>query len=141
MGKKSYTSIIAGGILAIIGGLLIITSSFRTGSFLVTAAKFSETQLGSLLPNGALTILQIAVIALSFVIGFGGFLAILGGILIITKHLTTGKILLGLGGGVGFVGIAISMGYAIYVSGFSVLATHFDYWLGVLVASIGRYLA
>jgi hypothetical protein len=33
------------------------------------------------------------------------------------------------------------MGYGIYVSGFSILVTHFDYWLGVLVASIGRYLA
>jgi hypothetical protein len=141
LGKKSYTSIVAGGILAIIGGLLIITSGFRTGSFLVTAAKFSETQFGSSLPNGALTIIQIAVLALSFVIGFGGLLAILGGILLITKHLTIGKILLGLGGGVGFIGIAISLGYAIYVSGFSVLATHFDYWLGVLIASIGRYLA
>jgi hypothetical protein len=141
MGKKSYTSIVAGGILAIIGGILIITSGFRTGSFLVTAAKFSEAQFGSLLPGQALSLIQIGLIALSFVIGFGGFLAILGGILIISKHVTIGKILLGLGGGVGFIGIAISMGYAIYVSGFSVLATHFDYWLGVLIASIARYLA
>ena len=39
---------------------------------------------------------------LSFVIGFGGFLAILGGILIISKHLTIGKILLGSGRRGGF---------------------------------------
>jgi hypothetical protein len=141
MGKKSHASIIAGGILAIIGGLLIITSSFRTGSFLVTAANYSEAKFGSLLPGQALFAIQIGLIVLSFVIGFGGLLAIIGGLLILSKHLTIGKILLGLGGGFGFIGIAISVGYAIYVSGFSILVTHFDYWLGILVASVARYLA
>jgi len=140
MGKKSNTSIILGGILAIIGGLLIIASGFRTGSFLVTAANYSEAKFGSLLPGEALSAIQIALIVLSFVIGFGGLLAILGGIFIFSKHITIGKILIGLGGGVGFIGIAISVGYAIYVNGFSVLITHIDYWLGVLVASIARYL-
>src|SRR5271169_1879701 len=138
---KSKTSIIVGGILAIIGGVLIITSGFRTGSFLVTAASYSEAKFGSLLPGQALTTIQIALIVLSFVIGFGGLLAILGGVLVMSKHLTIGKILIGLGGGVGFIGIAISVGYAIYVNGFSILVTHVDYWLGVLIASIGRYLA
>ncbi len=132
---------IAGGVLAIIGGILIIISGFRTGSFLVTAAKFSEAQFGSILPGPALSLIQIALIILSFVIGFGGFLAILGGLLIISKHVTIGKLVLGLGGGVGFIGIAISVGFAIYASGLSVLGTHFDYWLGVLIASIARYLA
>jgi hypothetical protein len=141
MGKKSHASIIAGGILAIIGGLLIITSGFRTGSFLVTATNYSEAKFGSLLPGQALSAIQIGLIVLSFVIGFGGLLAIIGGLLILSKHLTIGKILLGLGGGVGFIGIAISVGYAIYVSGFSILVTHFDYWLGILVASVARYLA
>ena len=141
MGKKSRNSIIAGGILAMIGGAIIVLSGFRTGSFLVTAASYSEAEFGSLLPGQALSAIQIALIVLSFVIGFGGLLAILGGVLVIAKHLTVGKILIGLGGGVGFIGIAISVGYAIYVNGFSILLTHIDYWIGVLIATIGRYLA
>jgi hypothetical protein len=138
---KSRTSMIAGGILAIVGGSLIVTSGFRTGSFLVTAASYSEAKFGALLSTQELSTIQIALIVLIFVISFGGLLAILGGVLVLSKHLTVGKILIGLGGGVGFIGIAISVGYAIYVNGFSVLVTHIDYWLGVLVASIGRYLA
>jgi len=138
---KSRTSIIVGGILAIVGGVLILTSGYRTGSFLVTAASYSEAKFGSFLSGQELSTIQIALIVLSFVIGFGGLLAILGGVLVISKHLTIGKILIGLGGGVGFIGIAISVGYAIYVNGFSILATHVDYWLGILIASIGRYLA
>jgi len=138
---KSRTSIIAGGILAIVGGGLIVTSGYRTGSFLLTAASYSEAKFGSFLSGQELSTVQIALIVLSFVIGFGGLLAIVGGVLVISKHLTIGKILIGLGGGFGFIGIAIAVGYAIYVNGFSVLVNHVDYWLGVLVASIGRYLA
>ena len=124
-----------------IGGAIIVASGYRTGSFLVTAASFSEAKFGSLLPGEALSAIQIALIVLSFVIGFGGLLAILGGALVIAKHLTIGKILIGLGGGLGFIGIAISAGYAIYVHGFSVLVTHVDYWIGVLITTVGRYLA
>jgi hypothetical protein len=132
---------IGGGILAIIGGAIIVTSGYRTGSFLVAAASFSEAKFGSYLPGEALTSIQIGVLVLSFIIGFGGCLAILGGVLVIAKHTTTGKILIGLGGGLGFFGIFISAGYAVYVHGFSVLVDHVDYWIGVLVATIGRYLA
>ena len=143
MGKKqkSRASIIAGGILALIGGAIIVLSGYRTGSFLVTVAHYSEAKFGSLLPGEALSAVQVALLVLSFIIGFGGFLVILGGLLVLAKHLTTGKILIGLGGGVGFIGIAISVGYAVYVDGFSVLITHADYWIGVLIATIGRYLA
>jgi hypothetical protein len=142
MGKtKSRASIIAGGILAMVGGAVIVTSGFRTGSFLVTAASYSEAKFGSLLPGQALNAVQIALVILSFIIGFGGLLAILGGVLVLTKHLTIGKILIGLGGGVGFIGIAISVGYAVFVNGLSILVTHADYWIGVLIATIGRYLA
>ncbi len=141
MGNKSRTSIIIGGIIAMIGGVIIVLSGFRTGSFLVTAASYSEAKFGSLLPGEALSAIQIALLVLSFVIGFGGLLAILGGVLVIAKHVTIGKIFIGLGGGVGFLGIAISVGYTIYVNGFSVLVPHVDYWVGVVVATVGRYLA
>jgi len=138
---KSRVSIATGGLLAIIGGLLIVASGFRTGSFLLEVASYSEQKFGSDLPGIAQSAVHLAVLGLSFVIGFGGLLAILGGILVLTRHSTSGKILIGLGGGVGFLGIAISMGFSIYVTGFSVIEYHVEYWIGILIASIGRYLA
>jgi hypothetical protein len=138
---KSRASIVAGGILAIAGGALIVTSGFRTSSFLISAAEYSQSKYGSELPGIAQSAVHIALLALSFVIGFGGLLAVLGGGLVLSKHSTVGKVLIGLGGGFGFIGIAISLGYAIFENGFSILLLHVDYWVGVLVASIGRYLA
>ena len=139
--QKSRVSILAGGIIAVFGGLLIVTSGFRTGSFLLSAANYSEQRFGSDLPGIAQSAMHFAILGLSLVIGFGGLLAVLGGIIIISRHVTVGKILLGLGGGVGFIGIAISMGFSIYESGLSIIVLHVDYWIGVLIASIGRYLA
>ena len=133
--------IIAGGILAMIGGAIIVTSGYRTGSFLVTVDFVLRSQVRFALPGEALTAIQIGVLVLSFIIGFGGLLAILGGVLVIAKHVTIGKILIGLGGGLGFIGIVISVGYAVYVHGFSVLVDHVDYWIGVVIATVGRYLA
>lgn len=141
MGNKSRASIIVGGILAITGGTIIVLSGYHTGSFLLTAANYSEARFGSYIPGKALSAIQVALLVLSFVIGFGGLLAVLGGFLVIAKHLTIGKILIGLGGGIGFIGIAIAVGYAVYVNGFTVLVTHADYWIGVVIATIGRYFA
>jgi hypothetical protein len=137
----SKIRIIAGGALAIIAGVLILLSGFRTQSFLVSTVPYFEQKLGSYLPYFAEMTIDIALLVLSFIIALGGIAVILGGFLILTRHLTIGKVLMALGGGVGFVGIAIALGYSIYTSGLGVLLSHIDYWIGLLIASIARYVA
>jgi hypothetical protein len=139
---KTRVTIIAGGILAIIGGVLILESGVATRSFLVLAVSYSEQRFGGALPGIAQYTIRIAVLVLSAIISLGGLVAIVGGLLVLLKHRLTGKILIALGGGMGFLGIVISMGYDIFTtSGLSVIMTHFQYWIGVAIASIGRYLA
>jgi hypothetical protein len=138
---KSRVSIIAGGVLAVIGGLLILLSGVETRSFLVSAISYSDQQFGGSLPSIAQFTIRIAVLILASIISLGGLIAIAGGVLVLLKHMLTGKILIALGGGIGFFGIVISMGYDIVTTGgVSVILTHFQYWIGVAVASIGRYL-
>jgi hypothetical protein len=138
---KGARSLTAGGILAMFGGAFIVTSGFRTQSFLLTAANYAEQRFGSELPGIAQPAVHFVLIGLSILIGFGGLLAIIGGALVLTNHRTIGKLLIGLGGGFGFIGIAISMGYSVFENGLSIIFLHADYWAGVVVASIGRYLA
>jgi hypothetical protein len=138
---KTRASIIAGGILAIIGGILILQSGVSTRSFLLTVASYSFKHFGAGLPGIAQDSVDLALLVLGALIALGGLLAILGGFLVLMKHRLSGKILIALGGGMGFIGIAISMGYDIYTTGISSLFTHVQYWIGIVIASIGRYLA
>jgi hypothetical protein len=132
---------IIGGGLAIVAGFLILLSGFRTQSFLASTVPYFEQKLGSYIPYLAQVTIDAALLVLSFIIALGGLAVILGGVLILLKHLTTGKLLMALGGGVGFIGIAIALGYSIYTSGFGILVDHIDYWIGLAVASIARYVA
>ena len=138
---KTRASIVAGGILAIIGGLLILQSGVTTRSFLLIAVDYSYKRFGGGHPGIAQESIDLALLALGFLIAFGGLLAILGGFLVLMKHQFSGKILIALGGGIGFIGIAISMGYDILTTGFSSVFVHTQYWIGIVIASIGRYLA
>lgn len=133
--------IIAGGILAIIGGILILQSGVGTRSFLLTVVSISEQRFGGSLPGVAKSLINLVILALSSLISLGGLLAILGGALVLLKHRFSGKIFIALGGGMGFIGIGISLAYDVFTEGLSGIVLHVPYWIGVLIASIGRSLS
>ena len=138
---KTRASIIAGGILAILGGLLILQSGVSTRSFLLNAISYSYEKFGGSLPGIAKSSIDVVLFALGALIALGGLLAILGGALVLLKHTFSGKVLIALGGGMGFLGIAISMGYDMVTTGLVALISHVQYWIGIVIASVGRYLA
>lgn len=138
---KARPMIIAGGILAIVGGVLILQSGVGTRSFLLTVISISEQKFGGSLPGVAESLINLVIIALGSLISLGGLLAILGGVLVLLKHRVPGKIFIALGGGMGLVGIAISLAYDIFMEGPSAIVLHVPYWVGVLIASIGRSLS
>ncbi|MCL4519297.1 MAG: hypothetical protein M1587_08885 [Thaumarchaeota archaeon] len=128
----------AAAILAFIGGALIILSGYRTTSFLISVLSFSEKQ--GIVPVEIRSALVTAVPILSFIISLGGILVVGGGVLLLLHHKFTASILIALGGGFGFVGIVIALGYDVYTSGFLSIVLHTDYWAGVLFATIAREL-
>lgn len=138
---KTRASTIAGGILAILGGFLILLGGVSTRSFLLNIISYSYDKFGGGLPGIAKSSIDVVLFALGALIALGGLLAILGGALVLLRHSLSGKVLIALGGGMGFLGIGISMGYDIMTSGLVALVSHVQYWIGIVIASIGRYLA
>lgn len=138
---KTRITIIAGGVLAVIGGVLILQSGVGTRSFLLTVISISDQKFGGSLPGIAKSLIDVVIIALGSLISLGGLLAIIGGVLVLLKHRFSGKILIALGGGMGFLGIAVSLAYDVFTQGLSAIISHVPYWIGIVITSIGRYLS
>jgi hypothetical protein len=137
--SRSIGSVV-GGALAVFAGLMIIFSGFSSHGILgATLAYF-----GSLLPNMPQMIqfpLEVALWGITALIGLGGTVVVFGGILVLYNHRLTGRLLIALGGGMGFIGLIFAILYSLATSGFGSLFTHSEYWLGVLLATVARWLA
>jgi len=138
-GKRAL--LFAGGLIAIAGGLLIINSGYHTHSFLISVLNLAEQKFGARLPSTIQWITETSIAILGVVISLGGILVAVGGVIVILGHKFIGRILIGLGGGVSFLGLAVALAFAIYTSGFGTLVVHFEFWVGVLIATVGGYIA
>lgn len=138
---KNNATIIVGGILAVVGGMLILQSGVVTRSFILSIISISDQKFGGSLPGIAKSLIDVVIIALGSLISLGGLLAIIGGVLVLLKHRFSGKILIALGGGMGFLGIAISLAYDVFTEGLSAVISHVPYWIGIVITSVGRYLS
>ena len=138
MGTRLY----AAGALAVIGGFLMLASGYTSRGFLYTALNLAEPRITDFLSGMAANVAVFAVTILELVIALGGIAVMVGGLVILTNHTTTGRTLIYLGGGVGFLGLAVSFGYTAYkLGGFSPVLGYLPYWVGLAMAVSGRWLA
>lgn len=130
-----------GGTLAIAGGFLMLTNGFVTHSLLLSTIGIVEGEVPTFIGGvmGLTTSVAIGVIA--SLISLGGFTVIAGGVLILLRHRTVGRLLIALGGGAGFIGFLIAFGYTAYTIGLSAAAGNAPYWIGVVFAAVGRHVA
>lgn len=133
-----------GGVLALISGLVLIASGVTSGSILLTILNYVDKYLEPNLPFAG-NLLKFAIVALTFLVGLGGFLVLGGGALLLLKHTFFGRSLIGLGGGMAILGLLFSMGEAYYVSGFSSIVFHQSYftlyWVGAILATASIVLS
>jgi hypothetical protein len=130
------------GLLAIMGGVLMLESGYTSRGFLYMALGYAEPQILDLLKGIAADAALIAIFVLELVIALGGLTVAVGGIIILARHSTTGRILIFLGGGAGFLGLLVSFGYSTYrLGGFGPVLSYLPYWLGLALAIVGRRLA
>jgi hypothetical protein len=112
---------------------------------LLTGLGYVDNYLGPSVGSLGQFVLQLAIVALTFVVGLGGFLVIAGGALLLRRHGFWGMFLIGLGGGTAIFGLLFSMGVALYVSGFSApifYRPYFtSYWIGSILATIASLLS
>lgn len=138
MGVRLY----AAGALAIVGGFLMLASGYTSRGFLYTALNLAEPHISDLLSGMAANLAVLAVTALELVIALGGLAVVIGGLFVLMHHRTTGRVLIHLGGGAGFLGLMVSLGYATYrLGGIDPVLAYLPYWVGLAMAVSGRWLA
>jgi hypothetical protein len=132
------------GYLAIVAGLILIVSGVTSASLLLTAAGYANNYLGSNIGAGEIVV-QVAIAALTYLVGLGGISVIIGGVLLLAKHGSAGRFLIGLGGGLAVFGLLFAMGEALYATGTSApifRQVYFGtYWLGAILATIAYFLS
>jgi hypothetical protein len=130
------------GLIAVLGGFLMLWSGYTSRSLLYMALGYTEPRIVDFFNGIVADVAVIAIATLELIIALGGLSVALGGIIILARHSTTGRILIFLGGGAGFVGLLVSFGYATYkLGGLGPALSYLPYWLGLAFAVVGRRLA
>jgi hypothetical protein len=127
--------------LSVISGMLLLVSGIRgpTGTY-----EFAQEQLSLFIQNQQiLQIINTATLIL-ITISLAGGLSVLAGALLISKnHVGTGKLLIGLGAGVGIPWL-IMLGISLITTGqvATIIAQHSTMgWTGVILAFASRVIA
>lgn len=127
--------------LALAGGFLIVASGLSAHGFLLFVVDFLKDKVPNYLLGLTGEFASLAIQVLAVLIAMGGITVILGGIAVLSGHFFTGRLLIALGGGAGFLGLAITMAYWALTMGLPTIITHSEYWIGVILAVIARSLA
>ena len=130
------------GLLAIAGGALMFESGYASRGFLYMSLGYTEPRIIDFLNGIVADAAVVAIATLELIIALGGVTVAVGGIIILARHSTTGRFLIFLGGGAGFLGLLISFGYSTYkLGGLGPALSYLPYWLGLAFAVTGRRLA
>jgi len=133
--------LLAGG-LAVLGGLLMVGSGYTSRGLLYTALGYAEPHISDFLTGAAANAAVLAITVLELLIALGGLTVAMGGLFILTSHTTTGRVLIYLGGGAGFLGLLFSFGYSAYrLGGLDPVLGYLPYWAGLTLAVVGGRLA
>lgn len=127
--------------LALAGGFLIVASGLSAQGLLLFVLDLLKDKVPNYLFGLTGEFARLTIQVLAILIAMGGITAILGGIAVLSGHLFTGRLLIALGGGAGFLGLAITMAYSALTMGLPTIITHSEYWVGVILAVIARSLA
>ena len=130
-----------GGTLAIAVGFRMLTNGFVTHSILLSTIGIVQGELPGFIGGIVGLSASVAVGVIAALISLGGLTVIVGGSMILLKHRTLGRLLIALGGVVGFIGLLIAFGYTAYTIGLGTTIGNAPYWIGVVLAVVGRRAA
>jgi hypothetical protein len=128
----------ASGLLAMVGGFLMIWSGYVSRGLLYQAIGAEvPAVLSGVFASTALLVISI----LELINALGGVTVIVGGLVLVSGHARTGRIVILLGGGAGFLGLLVTFGYSAYKLGVSQMVTYAPYWVGLVLAVVARRVA
>jgi ABC-type multidrug transport system fused ATPase/permease subunit len=131
-------------ILALLGGILLLIAGVAGGvGVYAIAFTWIEAHIPSLT-----NVLGILLAVLTIIASLGGVAVIVGGIMILGGRITSGKLFIGLGAGVGIFGIIIALttglvqGLSFIASAEAVFATGQTLgWVGIFLSIFARFTA
>lgn len=127
-----------GGLLAMVGGFLMVWSGYASNSLLYRAA---QQEILPFLTGFAAGAASLVISVLELINALGGITVIIGGIVLASGHARTGRIVILLGGGAGLIGLLASFGYSAYRLGLDQTVSYAPYWVGLVFATAARRLA
>lgn len=110
--------------LGLAGGFLIVASGLAAHNLLLFVLDLLQDKVPNYLPGLTGEFANLTIQVLAVLIAMGGITVILGGIAVLSGHLFTGRLLITLGGGVGFLGLAVTIAYSALTMGLSTIITH-----------------
>jgi hypothetical protein len=122
------------GIVAILAGLILIVSGYTSHPIALTILNYVNEHFSSSLNKMELFAVNYAISFFNYLVGLGGVVVLSGGLVLLLKHRTAGRILIWLGGGMGIFGLIFTFGEAYYYSHFSLVVFHAEYWVGLVLA-------
>ena len=121
--------------IAVIAGLMLMMAGINGLGMWETIRDFVTAYIIDHLA------VQILFMVLIFIASLGGISVIAGGLLIGKGRITTGKLIIGLGAGMGLIGLAVSV-LVDYVSGsFSIMNYYSAGWIGLILSIAARMAA
>ncbi|MBI3840538.1 MAG: hypothetical protein HY297_01040 [Thaumarchaeota archaeon] len=84
-GRDTRTKI--GGALAMAGGALMVYSGYASRGFLISALKFAEQDVTSMVGGAAGLTLEVAIGVLALLVALGGFTIFAGGVAVLKRAL------------------------------------------------------
>jgi len=120
----------------------MVISGYAARGFMYQALGYAEPHVSDLLSGAMANAAILAITFVQLVIGLGGLTVIAGGLIVLAKHTSGGRIVILLGGAGGFLGLLISFGYSVYkVGGIDPVLYYLPYWVGLTIAVVGRRFA
>ena len=129
-------------LLCLIGGILIILQGWigSIGFFEKLTLIQTIPELQPIYP-----IIEILLYILTAIAGLGGIAVVIGGILLTTDRVGTGKFIVGLGAGMSLIGLIINLVQSIWIAGTAAPLIDFAReaiqtlgWIGIILSIIGR---
>jgi hypothetical protein len=127
--------------LAFVGGILILAGGFGMPRFILSLFPFLESEAVVYLPGTAGVLVSAVILFVGILVALGGLTVMAGAAAVLYRHVRLGRLLIGLGGGAGFLGLLLAIFYSVVVQGLPFTLAHLVYWIGVLLAAGGRWLA
>jgi hypothetical protein len=129
------------GATAIVGGLLMFLGGVTSHSITLWILPTLKQEILTHTPATVHAEALLAIGIIAALVSLGGITVIFGGLLLLAKRRSTGRLLIAMGGGAGLIGLCLALGYYLYVNGPAGVSAHAGYWIGLVLAVVARRVA